>query len=164
MVTPIAKPALIAHVLDTTVQAPGVTTPVNVNFDTNVLLSKITHSVSVNPHNITLTRTGLYVVTFTGLVAKTAGAVARDLDAWFRLGGVDIANTRRRQTLINNNEFHVLKLSLARLFNAGSVLSVAFAVSNAAEGLGFRSIAAAGDRPLAPSVELTVFKTTKADV
>ncbi len=145
-----------AQIISTLDQRPDTTDPVPVTMDQNDAISGIEHS-SDNPADIRIAESGTYVVIAAPQIGRLSGDTPGFIDFWLRKNNKDIPNSNVRATIKSNEDKDVIVNQTMMSFNAGDVLNVMMAVSDAGNGLGVEAIKTEG-RPLIPSIIFSMHK------
>jgi len=145
-----------AQIISTLDQRPDTTNPVSLTMDQNDAISGIEHS-SDHPADIRITESGTYVVIAAPQIGRLSGDTPGYIDFWLRKNGSDIPNSNVRATITTNEDKDVIVNQTMMSFNAGDVLNVMMAISQAGEGLGVEAIKTKG-RPLIPSIIFSMHK------
>jgi hypothetical protein len=145
-----------AQIISTLDQRPDTTNPVSLTMDQNDAISGIEHS-SDHPADIRITESGTYVVIAAPQIGRLSGDTPGYIDFWLRKNGSDIPNSNVRATITTNEDKDVIVNQTMMSFNAGDVLNVMMAISQAGEGLGVEAIKTEG-RPLIPSIIFSMHK------
>ena len=141
----------LAQLSDSTVQRPGVTTPVEITMDTNDKLIGITHSETVNPADITVDEAGNYILFAAPQVGRTSGTADRFVDFWFRKNDVDIANSNVRTVLTKTGAKDVIVAQYIDTLDAGDKINIMMSIEVTGEGLGIETIEPSGE-PRIPAI------------
>ncbi len=145
-----------AQIISTLDQRPDTTNPVSLTMDQNDAISGIEHS-SDHPADIRIAESGTYVVIAAPQIGRLSGDIPGYIDFWLRKNGSDIPNSNVRATITTNEDKDVIVNQTMMSFNAGDVLNVMMAISQAGEGLGIEAIKTEG-RPLIPSIIFSMHK------
>ena len=147
-----------AQLSDSTTQAPGVTTPVKITFNTNDEISGITHSESSNTEDIVIQEDGLYVIVPQPQFQKTSGGTNRFIDFWLRRNNIDVPNSNIRSTIKSNSETDVIVSHVVTAtFKAGDILNIMMSVEVTGNGIGIYSTSPVGE-PVIPSIIFSIHK------
>jgi len=149
-----------AQIISTLDQRPDTTEPVPVTMDQNDAISGIEHS-SDHPADIRIAESGTYVVIAAPQIGRLSGEKPGYIDFWLRKNNKDIPNSNVRATITTNEDKDVVVNQTMMSFNAGDVLNVMMAVSDAGNGLGVEAIKTEG-RPLIPSIIFSMHKIKDA--
>ena len=123
-----------AQIISTIDQRPETTDPVPIFMDQNDGISGIEHSVD-HPADIKITESGTYVVISAPQVGRLSGDTPGHVDFWLRKNETDIPNSNVRASIATKEEKDVIVNQIMMSFNAGDVLNVMMAVSQAGDGL-----------------------------
>ncbi len=145
----------VAQLSDSTDQRPGVTTPVEVNMDTNDNIQQITHDPIGAPADIIIIKKGIYLMIAAPQIGRTSGTANRDVHLWFRVNDVDIPDTNVAISLDRTTEKDVIVSQLVRPFDVGDIINIMMSISATGEGLGLEAIEPAGE-PIIPSIITTI--------
>jgi len=145
-----------AQIISTLDQRPNTTDPVPVFMDQNDAISGIEHSTD-HPADIRIVESGTYVVIAAPQIGRLSGDTPGYVDFWLRKNNTDISNSNVRATIRTNEDKDVIINQTMMSFNAGDVLNVMMAVSQAGDGLGVEAIKTEG-RPLIPSIIFSMHK------
>ncbi len=141
-----------AQLSDTTTQAPGVTTPVLVTFNTEDELVAITHSGG----NITILTSGIYQIIAGGQIGEVNNGKV-NVDLWLKVNGSNVANSGVRNTISLNTDTKVVILNYILPLVVGDVVNVYMSVDDATKGAGLIPATPAGEAAI-PSIMLTICK------
>lgn len=156
--TLVTKPVVIsAQISDTTTQAPGVTTPVEITLDTNDHIHGVTHSVSSNTADVIIQTAGTYVVIASPQITRTSGSMTRNIDFWLRVNDVDVVNSNVRVTLDKTADTDVILTQNFMDLEVDDVLNILMSISATGEGLGIAAITPSGE-PAIPSIIFSMHK------
>ncbi len=147
-----------AQLSDSTTQAPSVTTPVKITFNTNDEVLGITHSTTSNTENIIIQESGVYVIVPQPQFQKTSGGTNRFIDFWIRKNNIDIPNSNIRASIRTNSETDVIVSSIVTAtLVAGDIINVMMSIETTGNGIGIRSTSPAGE-PVIPSIIFSMYK------
>lgn len=132
-------------------QRPNTTEPVMITMNQNDAISGIEHDVSSSPADITVTKSGIYVLIAAPQIGRVAGSESRYIDFWLRRNGKDIPNSNIRATLSSNANKDVIVNQTMMPFNRDDKINVMMSIEKTGEGLGIEAIKPEGE-PTIPSI------------
>jgi len=138
---------------DSSNQAPGVTTPVQVSFNTTDGSSGIVNSSG----NFTISEAGLYMIIAGAQIGEVSNNGNVNVDVWLRKNATDIPNSGVRNFVTSTLDTKVVMTNVIARFAAGDVLKVMMSVDDSSHGAGLRALAPAGEAAI-PSIILSVYK------
>jgi len=145
-----------AQIISTLDQRPETIEPVPVFMDQNEEISGIDHSTE-HPSDVRIQTSGTYVLIAAPQIGRLSGNESGHVDFWLRKNGLDIPNSNVRGVVGTDGDQDVIVNQSMMAFNAGDVINVMMAVSNAGDGLGIEAIKTEG-RPLIPSIIFSMHK------
>jgi hypothetical protein len=141
---------------DTTTQTAAATnTAYALTFDTTELSNGVVRG-STTSHIITY-NTGVYDFQFSIELTKASAALAYAY-VWYRINGVDVANSATRVALAGSSSDTVAAWNFVVQMNSGDYFQLMWAVNNT--GIQARAAAATAFCPAIPSIILTVTQVT----
>lgn len=153
----------LAQLSDSTNQVPGVTTPVDITFNTNdeIVGTAISHSETVNPEEITVNIDGIYSVVAQPQVGKTSGASKITFDMFIQKdtgsGFVDVPDSNVKLIIKDSDLTDVIILSVVLNLTAGDKIKVKQRVSDSSIGMGLQATAAEVGPPTIPATPSIIF-------
>jgi len=141
-------------------QLPANTNAVRVNFDTQDVLSGLTHTIGNT--GIFVTSNGLYQIIIAAQVSRSGGAAKQRADYWFRKNGVDIANSSVGMTMEANNDIDVLVNKYALELVANDYIEVMQAVEDSTISMGLTRSVSLDGGPVRPAITFTMMKIITA--
>ena len=122
---------------DTTNQVPALPdTATQATFDTEDTLFGFTHVGG----DITILKSGTYLVTVLGHMDRTGGGVTTVLlDMWFRVNATDVLDSVIQSSILSSSEIKTITKTIILNLVTGDVLKVMFEVNNETLGVGFYS-------------------------
>ena len=148
-------PGPYAELTDTTNQQPGVTTPIQVTFNTEGLIYGFTHSSG----DLTALEAGNYLVAFTGQIGETANGQV-NIDVWLRVNSTDLTNSNNRNYVRTTQDATVIIVDALVRLEKNDILKVFFSVDDATKGAGLLSLSPGGE-PVIPSAMLLAHKISR---
>lgn len=145
-----------AQIISTLDQRPETMEPMPVFMDQNDEISGINHSTE-HPADVRIETSGTYVLIAAPQIGRRSGNTPGYVDFWLRKNGLDIPNSTVRGVVGTEGDKDVIVNQCMMAFNAGDIINVMMAVSNAGEGLGIEAIKTEG-RPLIPSIIFSMHK------
>lgn len=137
---------------DTTTQTAAATnTAYAVKFNNTAISSGVT--IGTPTSRVQVNTDGLYNFQFSMQLINTAGGT-HSIWIWFRVNGVDIANSATKLKVQGNTTEDVAAWNFVTLMNAGDYLEIMWAVSDTAVQI--YSMSSSSPVPAVPSVILTV--------
>jgi len=145
-------------------QIPTVTTPVVVTLNTQDALFGLTHSVSVDPGEITVDVAGTYFINPQGQVGLTSGGPTHDMFIQLDTGSgfADVVNSNIKTTLKDPENTGVGTIGYTIKLAAGDKIRILQRVSATGSGLGLLNTdpeTGPPTIPRTPSIIFTMFRT-----
>lgn len=141
-------------------QLPANTNNVAVFFDTQDVLTGITHAVGAT--RVFVSSNGLYQIIASGQVSRGAGALKQRADYWFRKNGTDIANSSVGITMEENGDISEVTNKYVLELVANDYIEVVQAVQNSTISLGLTRATSLASGPTRPAIMLTMVKILTA--
>lgn len=152
-----------AQLSDSVDQNPGVTTPVDITFNTNDLIvgTAISHSTSVNPEEITVNEDGIYIVASQPQVGKTSGGTKIIFDMFLQVdtgaGFVDEVDSNVKLSIkdadITDVIVSIFELNLLKT----NKIKMKQRASSSVVGMGLKATAAEVGPPTVPATPSIIF-------
>lgn len=138
---------------------PASSAAVDIIFNTNDSLVGLTHSISVNTHQIIIVEPGIYQFIAGGQVGRSSGTGVDTHNMWMLKGGTKIVNTNVKTYLpATAAQTSVVFLNWIGFLAAGDVISFAQSSQSLTTGVTGLIATAAGTPPVTPSIILTILK------
>jgi hypothetical protein len=136
----------------------GVTTANNVTFNSNDLLSQITHSTSSNTSQVWTQSAGKYLITFS--VMFDTALPNKHISIWLKKNGSNVANSGTDKSITPAVEEQLITVTWIQDLLAGEYIEVAWWSDDAGCVLRAELSTTAPTRPASPSVILTINKVS----
>ena len=153
----VIPPTPYAVFSDTTTQTTNpANTPQVITLNTDEFKNAIVHSTSVNPGRITIPTRGLYFVSFSAITS--ANAIAKFIEIWPRINGVDVPRSNTRSQLPNANVERAITVTYIFQFNSNDYIEFWMAGSDTT--MSILAVAAVGTMAnvISPSIIVTINK------
>jgi len=142
-------------------QIPGTTNPTTITYNTQDEIAGITHSVSVNPGDITVDVAGTYFIMVQPQIGKNSGASKLDMTIFFQVdtggGFTDLTNSAARLTIKDPDRQDVLIVGFTKKFSKGDKINAMQRVESTTGGLGLKVTAAEVGPPTVPATPSVIF-------
>ena len=126
-----------------------------ITLNTNDLTSlTITHSTSVNPSRIYVTKKGRYAIHGESQVSCTSAN--KTAYFWLRVDGVDVAATTTTVKVVNANDEKTVTIVFNKSLNAGQYIELIFGGTSTNMALKADATVITPTRPTTPSIIVTV--------
>ncbi len=146
-------------------QVPANTNPTAVTYNTQDAIQGITHSVSVNPAEVTIVKPGVYSFMAQPQVGKNSGAVKVDFNMFLQVdrgaGFVDEPNSNVKLTIKDFDITDVIVLGFPIALNAGDKIRVMQKVEAVGSGIGLKATAAVVGPPTVPATPSVILAITR---
>jgi hypothetical protein len=140
-----------------TTQRPTTLDPVKIILDTHQDTSGEELSIDFIKGDITVKKSGIYLIIAGLQVNKLAGNKPRWIDFWIRINHIDVPNSNVRTVVKDPAQKEVIITQLVTTLNKGDMLSIMMSVEAADEGLGIEAIHPINE-PQIPSIILTILQ------
>lgn len=125
-----------------------------VTFDTQDLISGVTHSTSTNPSYVTLPTAGTYLITFSA-VGKTTTPNS-SLDIWLTVDGSNVANSNTLSRFVGSGNERIITVTYIYKFTANQRFELMYRGDSTNVLMIATAAASSPTRPASPSIILTV--------
>lgn len=129
-----------------------------ITFNTNDLISGITHSTTVNPSRIQIDQAGSYLITFSA-IGKSAVA-NKSLDIWLKVDGVNVANSNTVSRFVGSANERIITVTYIYTFTASQYFELYMASNDTGTHLLATGTQTNPTRPACPSIIITVNKVS----
>ena len=138
-------------------QRPNTQDPVEIILDTQEDTIGKEHTINFNKGDITVKKSGMYLIIAGPQIGKLKGDKPRWIDVWLRVNNVDVPNSNVRAIVKDACEKDVMITQTVTRLNDGDTLNIMMSVESPEEGLGIEAIQPVGE-PLVPSIILTILQ------
>ena len=138
-------------------QRPNTQDPVEIVLDTQEDTVGKEHTINFNKGDITVKKSGMYLIIAGPQIGKLKGDKPRWIDVWLRVNNVDVPNSNVRAIVKDACEKDVIITQTVTRLNSGDTLNIMMSVESPEEGLGIEAIQPVGE-PLVPSIILTILQ------
>lgn len=142
-------------------QEPTVTTPVVITYNTQDSIVGMTHSITVNPGEVTVDTAGTYFIVPQPQVGKDSGGASQTLNMFLQVdrgsGFVDEPNTNVKVSVSDNTATDVIVLGIAVVLAVGDKIRLMQRITITTVGLGLKFTAAEVGPPTIPTTPSIIF-------
>lgn len=125
-----------------------------ITFNTNEVLSNITHSETVNPSQITVPIAGVYLITFSA-IAKSA-APNKYVDIWLAVQGSPVTRSNTISRFVGTSNERIITVTYVYTFTAGQYFELMWHSDDTGTTLPATGTQSSPTRPACPSIILTI--------
>lgn len=146
-------------------QIPASTNPQVITYNTQDAINGLTHSISVNPGEITIDTAGAYFVSPQPQVSKDSGGVKVDFDMFLQVdrgsGFVDEANSNIKLAIKDSDVTDVIVSAFTIILNVGDKIRMMQKTSATGVGMGLKNtdpVTGPPSVPRTPSIIFTMYR------
>jgi len=142
-------------------QDPADTNPVVITYNTQDVITGLTHSITVNPGEITIDTAGVYLVSPQPQVGKTSGATRVDFDMFLQVdrgsGFVDEPNSNIKLAIKDQDVTDVIVSIFSISLNVGDKIRLMQRITDSGVGMGLKNTDAEVGPPTIPRTPSIIF-------